>query len=134
MNLVIQELKEQLIYAEEQDKEYADQLRKAIAVLNQEEEESEMAKEFPIPENTLANLQSELNTDFAKHEAEYMVLKVMNNESKDPEYIINPRPNFETKLQYLTKAYNDDLTLRNNPTIRIVEFHFFTKEQLKDFF
>jgi hypothetical protein len=134
MNLVIQELKEQLIYAEDQDKEYAEQLRRAIAVLNHKEEEEQMATEFPIPENTLANLESELNTDFAKHEAEYMVLKVMNDKSKDPEYIINPRPNFETKLQYLLKAYNDDLTLRNNPVIRIVEFHFLTKEQLKDFF
>jgi hypothetical protein len=134
MELVIRELREQLIYAEEQDKEYAEELRRAIAILNNNEEEDKMATEFPIPENTLANLESELNTDFAKHEAEYMVLKVMNDQSKDPEYIINPRPNFETKLQYLTKAYNDDLTLRSNPTIRIVEFHFFTKEQLKEFF
>ncbi|QIW88792.1 hypothetical protein P59_195 [Bacillus phage P59] len=132
MELVVRELREQLIYAEDQDEEYAEELKRAIAILNPEEEE-EMSKEFPIPENTMANLQSELNTDFAKHDADYLVLKVMNNESKDPEYIINPRSNFETKLQYLEKAYNDDLTLRNNPTIRIVEFHFFTKDQLKDF-
>jgi hypothetical protein len=134
MNLVIQELHEQLLYAEEQDTEYAEQLRRALAVLNYHEEADEMAEEvYPQKELTMAKLQSELNTDFAKHEAEYFLIKVQDSKKED-EIVINPRPNFELKIQGLLGEYDDALTKRSNPNVRIVEYHFLTKEQLKKYF
>ena len=38
----------------------------------------------------------------------------------EPEVIINPRENFETKLEYYKKAYNDDLTLKTFNGIKVI--------------
>ena len=38
------------------------------------------------------------------------------------EIIVNPFSNFEKKLEYYKKAYNDDLTLKSFNGIRIVGF------------
>jgi hypothetical protein len=39
-----------------------------------------------------------------------------------PEVIINPKQNFDTKLTYYIKAYNNDLTLKSFNGIKIVDF------------
>ncbi len=39
-----------------------------------------------------------------------------------PEVIINPEANYDEKLDYYKKAYNDDLTLKTFNGIRIVGF------------
>ena len=41
-----------------------------------------------------------------------------------PEVIINPAVNFDAKLEYYKKAYNEDLTLKSFPSIKIVGFGF----------
>lgn len=40
----------------------------------------------------------------------------------NPEIIINGRENFENKLNYYKNAYNEELALKNVPTIKIVGF------------
>lgn len=39
---------------------------------------------------------------------------------KGDEFIINPHHNILDKLEYYKKAYNNDLTLKSNPNIKIV--------------
>jgi len=39
-----------------------------------------------------------------------------------PEVIINPYENFDSKLEYYKKAYNDDLTLKAFNGIKIISF------------
>lgn len=39
-----------------------------------------------------------------------------------PEVIINQTANFEAKLEYYQNAYNDDLTLRSYPAIKITGY------------
>lgn len=36
-----------------------------------------------------------------------------------PEIIINPKSNFDKKLEYYKQNYNEDLTLKNSDNIRI---------------
>lgn len=40
------------------------------------------------------------------------------------ETIINPKKNFESKKSYYEKAYNDDLELKANTNIKIVDYSF----------
>lgn len=60
---------------------------------------------------------------FSQHQANFMVLEIKVFDS-EPEIQINPKQNFETKLKYIEGAYNDDLTLKTNPNIRIVGYDF----------
>ena len=39
-----------------------------------------------------------------------------------PEIVINSKENFEDKLDYFKKAYDENLMLVNNPNIRIIGF------------
>lgn len=43
-----------------------------------------------------------------------------------PELIINESENFETKLEYYKKAYNEDLTLKTFNGIKIIGYAFGT--------
>ena len=43
---------------------------------------------------------------------------------KDSEVIINPNANFDNKLEYYKKAYNDDLTLKSFNGIKIIGFSY----------
>lgn len=54
----------------------------------------------------------------------FMVIVVKVEGCKAPEVIVNHRVNFEEKLTYYSKAYNDDLTLKANSKIRITDFDF----------
>lgn len=58
---------------------------------------------------------------FANNEAEWLIIHVQ-VEDNEPEIIINPKANFKAKLTYYAKAYNNDLTLKANPDIKIVKY------------
>lgn len=127
MDSVIQELKEQLIYAKELGDDYAVQLEKAIQVLTKYEEENKMY------EMTLSGLLQAASSHFVQNEADYLILEVAGNTS-GVEYIINPRENIEEKLQYIQKAYSEGLSLKNAPHIWISHYNFVTKEELLEYF
>lgn len=55
-----------------------------------------------------------------KNKSQYIAVAVELMGSKDVEIIINTYPNFEYKLSYYKAAYDDDLALKNNKLIRIV--------------
>lgn len=55
--------------------------------------------------------------------AKYIAVKVSVNNAT-PEIIINNYENFDEKLAYYEKAYNHDLTLKNNTNIKIIGFTF----------
>lgn len=82
-------------------------------------------------ELTLDGLLNLGRSDFAKENGEYLAVWVSVNGSA-PEMIINPKENFEAKLSYYATAYHDDLTLKANPTIKIVRFDVF--ESMNEFY
>lgn len=55
-----------------------------------------------------------------KQDCDYVAIRVRMVDMPKDEIIINPRENFEIKLNYYKHAYNDDLTLRHNANVRIV--------------
>lgn len=54
----------------------------------------------------------------------YIGVRIKMQGFDEPEVIINPKENFETKLAYYKKAYNDDLTLKTFNGIKIIGFEF----------
>jgi len=67
----------------------------------------------------------------------YIAVKIQMQGFEKPEVIINEKENFETKLAYYKKAYNEDLTLKTFNGIKIVNFAFgsdlnFMFDYLKD--
>ena len=52
----------------------------------------------------------------------YIGVRIETQSSNKPEIIINSRENFEVKLEYYKKAYNDDLTLKSFDGIKITGF------------
>ncbi|MCI9070844.1 hypothetical protein [Clostridium sp.] len=52
----------------------------------------------------------------------YVAIKIETVGCKQPEIIINFRDNFEKKLSYYKKAYDEDLILRSFKGIRIIDF------------
>jgi len=72
---------------------------------------------------TMANLERCFET--AKEEGySYVGVKIQMEEFQEPEVIINPNANFDKKLKYYKKAYNDDLTLKSFNGIKIIGFSF----------
>ena len=55
-------------------------------------------------------------------EEHYIGVRIETQGSEKPEIIINPTENFEAKLAYYKKAYNDDLTLKSFNGIKITGF------------
>lgn len=51
---------------------------------------------------------------------EYIGIKIQMEGFPEPEVIINPNSNFDAKLEYYKKAYNDDLTLKAFKGIKII--------------
>jgi hypothetical protein len=125
LSLVIAELEEQLRYATETDNDYANQLKLSIKILNK------YHKEDIMNELTLSGLLRLGHSDYAKNCADYMVVLVA-GPTPEPEIIINPSENFSEKLAYYEGAYNEDLTLKNNPSIKIVGYNFCTRQDLVD--
>lgn len=54
-----------------------------------------------------------------KNNARFVGVRIETKGMSAPEYIINPYANIAQKLVYYNSAYNDDLTLKANPGIRI---------------
>ncbi|GLO66237.1 hypothetical protein [Oceanobacillus kimchii] len=81
-------------------------------------------------ELTLEGLLRLGSSEYVKEDANWMIIEVkaFNNE---PEIIINPKENFESKLEYYSNAYNEDLTLKSNSNIRIVAYDF--AEAIQDY-
>lgn len=60
-----------------------------------------------------------------KNGNKYIGVKIETKGYKEAEIIINPRANFDSKLEYYQNAYNEDLTLKSVPhKIRIIGFTF----------
>ena len=51
------------------------------------------------------------------------VIMVETPDTPEYEIIINPPANLPSKMKYYEKAYNDDLTLKSNPNIKIVNYY-----------
>lgn len=63
------------------------------------------------------------NLDYVQERSNWLVIVVQNGNHK-PEYIFNPKKNFEAKMVYYTQAYDEHLILKSNPDIRIVQYDF----------
>lgn len=61
------------------------------------------------------------NSWYAQNEATIMVV-VTEAFGSGPELIVNKKSNFNEKLKYYSEAYNEDLTLKANPGIKITSF------------
>ena len=57
-----------------------------------------------------------------KRKCIYVGVKIEMQGFEKPEIIINQVENFDTKLEYYKKAYNDDLTLKTFNGIKIIGF------------
>jgi len=66
-------------------------------------------------------------------DADYLVLTIV-GATKYPEIIINPRANIQEKIGYISHSYNEDLTLKAAPHIKIAKYEFVTAAQLRDYF
>lgn len=82
-------------------------------------------------EMTLSGLLRMGESHYTKNCAEYLIVLVA-GPTPEPEIIINPMENAENKLAYYAKAYNEDLTLKANPSIKIVGYNFCTRQDLVD--
>lgn len=71
------------------------------------------------PRLTMEDLLSKYDEEKGLKGADYMIIAVSVNDS-NPEYIINKRDNFETKIEYYKTAYDKNLKLKSNPDVRIV--------------
>lgn len=54
--------------------------------------------------------------------ANFIAVKIQVQGCPKPELIVNPKENFEQKLQYYQNAYTDELVLKTYAGIRIVGF------------
>jgi predicted regulator of amino acid metabolism with ACT domain len=77
----------------------------------------------------LEDFMNQYHSDYVRYLADYLILYIEGNAAV-PEIIINPKENFVDKANYISKAYNDDLELKNNPKIRIVNYRFCTRADL----
>lgn len=67
-----------------------------------------------------------------KFNAKYIGVVIETRGNEGPEVIINPRENFEAKLEYYKNAYNDDMILKSYDGIRITKIDYGnTFEQLE---
>ena len=72
---------------------------------------------------TIDNLEKCFNT--AKElKQKYVGVKIEMEGFTKPEIIINESENFDSKLAYYKKAYNEDLTLKTFKGIKIIGFTF----------
>lgn len=70
---------------------------------------------------TLTDLENVFNRAIELEE-HYIGIRIETQGSNKPEIIINPTENFEAKLEYYKKAYNEDLTLKSFNGIKITGF------------
>jgi hypothetical protein len=84
-------------------------------------------------EMTLSGLLRAGDSDWARNGADYLIVWV-EGVTPQPEMILNGPENFESKLAYYKNAYNEDLTLKNNPAIKITNYNFASKADLFDYY
>lgn len=60
--------------------------------------------------------------DASQAEEEYVGVKIEMQGFPEPEIIIDKNSNFDEKLAYYKKAYNEDLTLKTSNGIKIIGF------------
>ena len=72
---------------------------------------------------TMVNLENCFNTAYEKR-CPFVAVKVKMQGFEKPEIIINQLKNVKEKLAYYQRAYNDDLTLKANPGIKITGFSY----------
>lgn len=70
---------------------------------------------------TLEGLMNLANSQYTREDGEYLIVAVQAYDSA-PEFIINPKENFNEKLSYYREAYSNDLTLKSNPHIKIIDY------------
>ena len=70
---------------------------------------------------TMKNLEACFNIA-KEEEMAYVGIKITVPNSEVCEVIINPTGNFDNKLEYYKRAYNEDLTLKTFNKIKIVGF------------
>ena len=58
----------------------------------------------------------------SRQDKKYVGVKIQMQGFSKPEIIINENENFDSKLDYYKKAYNEDLTLKTFNGIKIVGF------------
>lgn len=56
-----------------------------------------------------------------KNNAQYVGVRIKVPNMKKAETILNPKENFDKKLEYYLNAYDDNLKLKANPDIIIVD-------------
>jgi len=84
---------------------------------------------YPLTLQGLLNL---ANSDWGRNTAELLVLQIKVYDS-EPEVQVNKKANFEKKLKYIEESYNDDLTLKTNPNIKIVSYDLVTIEDMQHY-
>lgn len=92
-------------------------------------EDNRGSEEIKMYENTLSGLLRLGNSQFAREEADYMVIWVT-GVTPEPEMIVNTRGSFEAKLKYYAEAYTEELRLKPNKDIRIAGYDFVTAQAL----
>lgn len=70
---------------------------------------------------TLKDLENVFNAAI-KYNEKYIGVSIQAPDSSKSEIIINSRENFEAKLSYYKKAYNDDLTKKTSNEVKITGF------------
>lgn len=64
----------------------------------------------------------EIFKDAKEFKVNYVAVKVEMDGFEKPEVIINEKENIDSKLEYYKKAYNEDLTHKYSPGVRIVYY------------
>lgn len=76
---------------------------------------------------TLTDLNNQYN-DVKEDNYKYFALKINTKGNDKAEIIINSNENFENKIAYINKAYNENLTLKNAPDIISIEGWVFAQD------
>jgi hypothetical protein len=74
-------------------------------------------------EMTLKGLRRAINSDWARS-SKYAAIAVTIPGEKGTETIINSHKNIKNKMAYWETAYNEDLTSKTNPEVKIVGYSF----------
>ncbi|MNK57579.1 hypothetical protein D3C87_766380 [compost metagenome] len=65
---------------------------------------------------------TEIFEDAKEFGANFIAVKVKMDGFEKPEVILNEKENIDSKLEYYKKTYNEDLTHKFSPGIRIINY------------
>ena len=83
-----------------------------------------------IPVYNLTEMLHMMNV--AKDNGDGFIVKVLTPGLKEPEMIFNDAENIQAKLEYYSKAYTEELTLKANSNVVIVEYGIVDKVNAND--